>query len=126
MKREILFRGKPLGHSGWIDGYLTENQDGFSRIRPTYWDRKEIGCRVVPETIGQYTGTKDKNEIEIFEGDIVKCHDRLTGNDFIGFVDYADNSFRINDGAMTHYRWIDYECEAIGNIYDNPELMKDR
>lgn len=125
--REILFRGKRLDNGGWIKGnpFLPDLDKhpvqiciGTDKVRITY--------EVDPDTIGEYTGLTDKNGVKIFEGDIVDCYDRRNPAHFSGVVDYADGSFRINDGAMTHYRWMDYECEVISNIYDNPELMQSR
>lgn len=71
----------------------------------------------------QYTGLKDKNNKEIFESDIVKFSDYLTGiKSNVGQVGFMNGSFVIKGEVMTHYRWVDYEVEVIGNIYENPEL----
>jgi uncharacterized phage protein (TIGR01671 family) len=74
----------------------------------------------------QFTGLKDINKIEIYEGDIVTARDvRHKSSKIIrGIIDYANGSFCINDGICTHYRWIDYGVEVIGNIYENSELLE--
>ena len=131
--REILFRGK-RGDGKWIYGNLLlhKSAKGICGINTL----KEIG-RVIPETVGQYTGLSDKNGNNIFDGDIVICKKWLGGNwvDYvteIGFVEFKHGAFglhRKNERVDAYYRpfkdWLeDYEYEIIGNIHDNPELLK--
>lgn len=77
----------------------------------------------------QDTGLLDKNGKKIFEGDIVKVRNdyKQVGelfHEFIGKVEFGSASFVINqDDCIKHHRWLYYECEIIGNIYENPELM---
>jgi len=107
---------------------------------------------VIPETVGQYTGLTDKNGKKIFEGDIVKTQsffDRpysktRKSKQFIGVVEYCIYTFNGNAryskqsykaewrlkfiedfGKYGHYYWSEFwDGEVIGNIHDNPELLK--
>lgn len=118
--REILFRGKDfsgvINHS-WCFGSLDTTEDDITII--IYPDRFGNKCRIIvdPETVGQYTGLKDKNGTKIFEGDIVL----LKGYDEPYQVVFDESCFQVySDGvryAMDNF--YDYEIEVIGNIYDN-------
>jgi hypothetical protein len=69
----------------------------------------------------QFTGRHDINDKEVYEGDILKCKDLYTGLEFSGTVDFQDCSFVIKDDFVTHYRWMDYEIEVVGNIWDDEQ-----
>lgn len=126
--REILFRGKIIElceyQGQWLEGfYAVENGKPFIAIP------KENGLNGFycdPETVGQYTGIKDKNGKKmVFEGDIVKTNDTYTGMSFIGVVKFDNGSFYICDSnSNSHYRWMDFEVEIIGNVFDNSNFWR--
>ena len=74
-------------------------------------------------TLGQYTGLKDKNEKEIYEGDIVKNkHGYLSKIELVEFFEGGFSPFA-NDLDEV-FCWRKEDCEIIGNIYENPNLLK--
>ena len=118
--RKILFRGKRVYNGEWIYGsYVAGIKKSFIAIEQVY--------EIIPETIGQYTGLKDENGNKIFEGDIVKYGDTIhqvvfeqrNGTAYYGLM-YSS----IETLPFGHYQDL-RQIEVIGNIYDNPELLKD-
>lgn len=122
--REILFRGRrSWGNKDWVEGDLLHGYSDHVSIT-----KRLIGIetwQVDPESVGQYTGIIDKNNKRVFEHDIVKAYDLIEEISFIGVVKYLDGSFCICDTDFcSYYHWEYYEVEVIGNIHDNPELLK--
>lgn len=76
----------------------------------------------------QYTGLKDKNEKEIYEGDILKYFHKATGS-IVREVIYKSGAFGIEGTVKgTHIIFgniLESEREVIGNVYENPELLKE-
>ena len=122
--REILFRGKRTDNGTWTCGYL------FCTWERAYlcWGTTNsvpIMEEVIPETVGQYTGLTDKNGKKIFEGDIVTGY--FNHEKIVGYIFYGGNAqFFIQRDGIYGIGLDNSDCwlEVIGNIHDNPELLK--
>ena len=124
-------RGKRVDNGEWVYGYCgckinvyTEKDDCFIMI-PTYNATTNssyfVDVQVDPNTVGQYTGEKDKNGVEMCKGDIVKIYDKK-----IKVIDFALGAFVTRSrNVMSPMILIPSEMyEVIGNIHDNPELLE--
>ncbi len=148
MNREILFRGQtrrkgervrlngtPV-ESNWVYGGIFPNNNGgdFAII---YQQEPEIEkFSVYSDTVGQYTGLTDKNGKKIFEGDIVDYEDEAPGqyeyHDSLiinrGVIGYSEGCFYWTNAVNANLQDSVYkgvaDCEVIGNIFDNPELLE--
>lgn len=121
--REILFRGKSLKDNEWTEGYYcrygwTEKEKDY--IIPDYASAL-YGVEVDSNTIGQYTGLTDKNDVKIFEGDIVRLGDANFPVIFNTLGECAE--FALTDGVPFGFDYIHVPMEVVGNIYENPELI---
>ena len=124
--REILFRGK-TDKGEWMCGDLLH--DGLDYDVAIRESESKYVYRLIPETVGQYTGLTDKNGKKIFEGDIIKSCEY----DDVYFVKYcADDNYpafdvvpemNIECNGLSHLHIVE-GIEVIGNIHDNPELLE--
>ncbi len=141
MKREILFRGKEIKTGKWIEGDLLR-MGGHSFIFPDPAPKGFNQYEVDPETVGQFTGVKDKNGTRIFEGDLISVDDYPFVNEdgqwnYVAEFDWDEvnlafgaffrqrkdsNVWGISEGCPCDLEDVDFEI--VGNIHDNPEMLK--
>ncbi|MCY8704991.1 YopX family protein [Bacillus inaquosorum] len=129
--REIKFRG--MGINGeWYTGNLSIIKQRIKSmgIDPGSYISNKAGVpfayKVRPETVGQFTGLKDANGREIYEGDHLFSKGNMDGIDYVGTVTYCENDAKyILENLHGRLEWIpNNECWVKGNIYENPELLE--
>lgn len=148
MEREIAFRGKSKSTGEWVEGYYVGDNTIIAYNEVVY----DLGfidtspCHdCYPGSIGQFTGLYDKNGKEIYEGDILRGDEypfNCDGVDnYFAEIVWADNVcgfYRLTHKkpnstvrGISHGNWEQLDeddiksFEVIGNIHDNPELLKD-
>ena len=144
MNRTIKFRGQRKSDKQWVYGSLLElrNSEGIETwgIKDTCYNVNNgridlIPHEVIPETVGQYTGLLDRNNKEIFEGDVLNG-EFATG---LGLKSTKYKSFNFSISFHGHdacfhsdmpenygkYRFLPHvsNCIIVGNIHDNPSLI---
>jgi len=142
MNRVIKFRGQCAISKEMVFGDLihgVSSKDGQLFILPNKHNLAYVkhcdpmdGVRVIPETVGQFTGRKDKNGVDIYEGDIVIHNDYTKGAVLGGEQFKTKGKVLITDmfngiklpglGFSIDQRQFD-AMEIIGNIHENPELL---
>lgn len=129
---EKLFRGKRTDNGEWVCGDLLQDVESgicaivsYVNLGGNIHDLSE-SCifAVIPETVGQYTGLTDKNNVKIFEGDIVTGY--FNYEKIIGYIFYGGNAhFFIQRDGILGIGLDNADCwlEVISNVHDNPKLL---
>lgn len=146
--REILFRAKQIDDGEWVEGYyammgvdslirhyIVQNCAVTKLFKNPEDNMYFNDVEIDPETLCQYTGMVDKNGNRIWENDIVKCNKRKDGFEFYKVLwrkYYADFGVEPLEFGIQYpiglgeneqdIKGCNYE--VIGNIFDNPELLK--
>ena len=135
--REIKFRAKERSGEWHVGSLFVEDGMGIPYIVSgvnTHYETNYLTVEVVLETVGQFTGLKDHKGREIYEGDIVKVVN--DGEESFHVVKYMveedypafDLDPVLNDGECNSLSYslnaLDTKIIVIGNIYDNPELLR--
>ena len=117
--REVKFRAKL--RDGKIKYFSLKDIEGDECFAYVKSGKKNlltcIECDDQEHIIMQYTGLKDKNGKEIYEGDLCNCWDTKKEK-----ITFDLGTFWIN-GTPLHAIYREEEIEVIGNIYENPELL---
>jgi len=143
--REIKFRGKSITDGRWIYGYLVKIKDKNSEKTFIYEENVGIEHQIIyylvdPKTVGQYIGSKDANDKEIYEGDIVKL--TYEDNLLIEIIEQLGQQKEVIETILWNPARAGFtagfafavdlgnydgkpKIEVIGNIHDNPELLKE-
>lgn len=129
MKREIKFRGKEFETGQWIEGSLTTYPKYYPNIilvEDAELIPRKTTYVVLPETVCQFSEITDKNGNSIFEHDLILIHDSESSYQFTVEVLFHKGMFCYKNKAcgFTPLWYVRDRCEVIGNVFDNPELLK--
>ena len=125
--REIKFRAWSPSKKLWREDWVMDSYEKIIDLNKERYDDDLILC--------QYTGLKDKNGKEIWEGDVCRLS-MISGGEWVtenlhNVVEFSRCSFVFSVGQRTiplEWRWDKdtYRVEIIGNIYENPELLEEK
>ena len=122
--RIIKFRGRRIANDEWVYGSLLRWPDGDCTILESKDGKNYVWKRKIePNTVGQYTGLRDTDGREIYDGDIVRTS---VAKDAIGVVEWNNDqaSFVVHMKGRTQCYPLSKSDKIIGNIHDNPELLR--
>lgn len=119
--RDIIFRGKRLDNGEWMYGDLQIGDDDhipmIGTVGPGRWVEY---IQVAENTIGQYTGLKDRYGDRIWEGDLVEHGDEVSEV----FFDTENSCFDFKSSNDPFAAQFSCDYEILGNIHDNPEFLE--
>jgi len=124
MKREILYRGINF-QKEWVYGDLFHSYANDDIAIAYYREGSKTPTfdAIFPESFGQYTGLTDKNGVKIFEGDIIVSPSRNIKH----ITMWRNDGFCAKQIGASSYIGLTYwasDIEVLGNVIDNPELIK--
>ena len=128
MSREIKFRAWDYEIGKVVDLYEVILGDEYQY----YEDDNENLGRCKTETLMQYTGLKDKNGVEIYEGDALRCYHEDGESNYAGVVEWIAEGdwlgWCLMDGCGPEMLRVDDQGNlgVIGNIHENPELLEEK
>lgn len=125
--REYLFRGKRADNGEWVEGYFYEECGGTYIIEDKQKEsmlNRNLCYKILPETVGQFTGLSDKNGVKIFEGDIIAGDSEDVPNRAVEWSnDYLGYFVGLGQDTCQDPLYDVVLPEVIGNLHDDPELI---